>query len=152
MNDNGVLQDVPSWSYDCSSVGTAIAFGDINGNGSPDLVVGNSGDPSIMVFYNQNSVSVDDETPIISQIENYPNPFSQSTTISFSNIQHTPSDIMIYNLKGELVSHIPILSNQRSVTWNGMNNNNEKLPSGIYLYQLLKNDKVLFLNKCLLIR
>lgn len=152
MNDEGALQDVPSWSYDCSSVGTAIAFGDINGNGSPDLVVGNSGDPSILVFYNQNSVSVDNETPILSQIENYPNPFSQSTTISLSNIQHTPSDIIIYNLKGELVSHVPILSNQRSVTWNGMNDNNEKLPSGIYLYQLLKNDKVLFSNKCLLIR
>lgn len=51
LNRDGVLDSAPTWSYDCSHVGTAIAFGDINGNGRPDLVVGNSGNPSIMVFY-----------------------------------------------------------------------------------------------------
>jgi len=51
LNRNGTLDTTPSWTYDCSSVGTAIAFGDINGNGRPDLIVGNSGDISVMVFY-----------------------------------------------------------------------------------------------------
>ncbi|MCD6329622.1 MAG: T9SS type A sorting domain-containing protein [Candidatus Cloacimonetes bacterium] len=152
MNDNGALQDVPSWSYDCSSVGTAIAFGDINGNGSPDLVVGNSGNPSIMVFYNQNSVSVDNEPQTNTFIENYPNPFTHSTTISFSKMQNNPTEIKIYNLKGELVSQIPVSIGQKSVTWNGMSNNDEKVPSGIYLYQLQKGNKILSVNRCLLLR
>jgi hypothetical protein len=51
-NDDGVLETTPSWSYDCAAVGTAIAFGDINGDGMRDLIVGNSGDVSVMVFYN----------------------------------------------------------------------------------------------------
>ena len=51
LNNDGVLDSSPSWLYDCSSVGTAIAFGDITGNGRPDLIVGNSGDVSLMVFY-----------------------------------------------------------------------------------------------------
>ncbi len=152
MNDNGALQDVPAWSYDCSSVGTAIAFGDINGNGSPDLVVGNSGDPSIMIFYNQNAVSIDHEVPALPKIENHPNPFTHSTTISFSKASTSPKIVKIFNLKGELVSKIPVSSNQKSVTWNSRNDIGEKVPSGIYFYQLQGNNEVIYSNKCLLIR
>lgn len=51
LNNDGVLDSAPSWTYDDSSVGTAIAFGDITGNGRPDLIVGLSGDIPIRVFY-----------------------------------------------------------------------------------------------------
>ena len=53
LNQGGVLETSPSWSFDSSAVGTALAFGDVNGDGMPDLIVGNSGDVSVMVFYNQ---------------------------------------------------------------------------------------------------
>ena len=52
LNRDGVLDSIPSWTFDSPHVGTAIAFGDINGDDLPDLVVGNSGDTSIWVFYN----------------------------------------------------------------------------------------------------
>ena len=52
LNRDGALDSVPSWTFDSPHVGTAIAFGDLNGDGLPDLVVGNSGDTSIWVFYN----------------------------------------------------------------------------------------------------
>ena len=52
-NLDGELSAAPSWSYDSPYVGTALAFGDINGDRMPDLVLGNSGDVSVMVFYNQ---------------------------------------------------------------------------------------------------
>lgn len=51
LNEAGVLSTAPSWTYDAPSVGTAIAFGDISGNGRLDLIVGTSGEPSIVVFY-----------------------------------------------------------------------------------------------------
>lgn len=51
LNRDGVLDSVPTWTYDSSSVGTAIAFGDINGDGWLDLVVGNSGEPCVKVFF-----------------------------------------------------------------------------------------------------
>lgn len=58
-NLGGSLETVPSWSYDSAGAGTALAFGDITGNGFPDLVVGNSGDVSVMVFYNRIGVFAD---------------------------------------------------------------------------------------------
>jgi hypothetical protein len=53
LNDNGVLDSVPTWTYDAPVVGTALAFGDINGDQWPDLVIGYAGNPSIVVFYAQ---------------------------------------------------------------------------------------------------
>lgn len=51
INRNGVLDSAPTWTYDASEVGTAMAFGDINGDGRPDLALGYSGNTSIRVFY-----------------------------------------------------------------------------------------------------
>ena len=51
LNNSGVLETTPSWTYDSSSVGTALAFGDINGDHWPDLILGYSGDVSVKVFY-----------------------------------------------------------------------------------------------------
>jgi hypothetical protein len=51
LNQAGVLDTDPTWTYDSPTVGTAIAFGDLNGDCWMDLIVGNSGDPSVKVFY-----------------------------------------------------------------------------------------------------
>ncbi len=51
LNRDGVLDTVPSWTYDASEVGTAMAFGDLNGDGLPDLVIGYSGNTCIRVFF-----------------------------------------------------------------------------------------------------
>jgi hypothetical protein len=51
LNDNGALAATPSWSYDSSAVGTALAFGDLNGDQWPDLILGYSGQPCVVVFY-----------------------------------------------------------------------------------------------------
>lgn len=57
LNRNGTLDTSPSWTYDASPVGTAIAFGDINGDQCADLVIGYSGEPSVVVFYAQSTLS-----------------------------------------------------------------------------------------------
>jgi hypothetical protein len=51
LNRNGTLDTAPTWTYDSTAVGTALAFGDINGDRWPDLVIGYSGNPSVVVFY-----------------------------------------------------------------------------------------------------
>lgn len=53
LNDSGTLATEPSWTYDAPEVGTALAFGDLNNDGRPDLVVGYSGNTSIRVFFAQ---------------------------------------------------------------------------------------------------
>jgi len=51
LNTGGTLSTAPSWTWDDAAVGTAVAFGDINGDGWPDLVAGFSGQPCVKVFY-----------------------------------------------------------------------------------------------------
>ena len=51
LNRDGVIDREPSWTYDAPEVGTALAFGDINGDTVADLVTGYSGDTSIRVFF-----------------------------------------------------------------------------------------------------
>lgn len=51
LNTNGVLATVPSYTYDDTNGGNAIAFGDLNGDGWDDMVVGTTGQPCVKVFY-----------------------------------------------------------------------------------------------------
>ncbi|MCD4819168.1 MAG: T9SS type A sorting domain-containing protein [Candidatus Cloacimonetes bacterium] len=81
--------------------------------------------------------------------QNYPNPFNPSTTISFKissrvldqNLTRDYKDakIEIYNLKGQKVKKLEIRNLKlgiNEVVWNGKDDNNKSVSSGIYLYQL----------------
>ncbi len=50
LNRDGALDVTPTWTFDASEVGTAVAFGDIDGDGLEDLVLGYSGNTCIRVF------------------------------------------------------------------------------------------------------
>ncbi|RLC50015.1 MAG: hypothetical protein DRI23_07990, partial [Candidatus Cloacimonadota bacterium] len=93
----------------------------------------------------------DDLIPIVTKLnQNYPNPFNPTTTISFSVTQPPSSvELVIYNLKGQKVKTFAITprpsttlrmtqagSNQYSVIWNGTDDNNKPVSSGIYFYKL----------------
>ena len=87
-------------------------------------------------------------------LNNYPNPFNPSTTISFniSNEQYEQIELVIYSLKGQKIKtltpnlchpsgagHRPELVEGRgkmSVTWNGTDQSNQPVSSGIYYYKL----------------
>lgn len=51
LNQNGTVPTTPSWTYDADNVGTAIAFGDLNGDDITDVAIGYSGEPCVRVFY-----------------------------------------------------------------------------------------------------
>lgn len=109
-------------------------------------------------------------------ITNYPNPFKPSgagrgpgTTISFSVAQTTYDiSLEIFNTKGQKVKTIPVnkLTDQRpssslrisqpgnkqySVIWNGTDENNRSVPSGIYLYKL-KSGNLIQTKKMILMK
>ena len=84
--------------------------------------------------------------------QNYPNPFNPSTTISFTAENAENTEIEIYNLKGQKIKQYSIFNNQSSITWDGTDENNQAVSSGIYLYKLNVNGKTEAMRKCLLIK
>ncbi|MBT4333241.1 MAG: T9SS type A sorting domain-containing protein, partial [Candidatus Cloacimonetes bacterium] len=87
-------------------------------------------------------------------LRNYPNPFNPNTTISFELNTTEIDDIYltIYNLKGQKIKQFSILSNQSSISWNGTNEKDEPVSSGIYLYKLKVNGTDLAKSKCMLLK
>jgi predicted outer membrane repeat protein len=79
------------------------------------------------------------------KIQNYPNPFNPSTTIYFSLPEASHAELAIYNIKGQLVQ---ILANEflpagnYTRIWNGCDNQNNALSSGIYLLSLQTDNYV----------
>jgi hypothetical protein len=131
------------------------------------LAIPNFNDNSVSFVQLDNLVSVYDESipNISSQLNNYPNPFNPTTTISFKltseNIENT--ELVIYNLKGQKVKDLstslchPEFIEGRgernySVIWNGTNQTNQPVSSGIYYAIIKQNGKVLASNKMVLMK
>jgi len=74
--------------------------------------------------------------------QNYPNPVSNSTTISFNLPEAANCILNIYNSKGQLIK---TLNKDNAISdsfiWNGTNNRDEPVSSGIYLFKLEAGDK-----------
>ena len=104
-------------------------------------------------------VAVNDELQITNfDLNNYPNPFNPTTTISFD---YAPNDsnnteVYIYNIKGQRVkmfstnSHPELI--EGSVIWNGNDENGKPVSSGIYFSKLLVNGKSIASKKMLLLK
>ena len=74
---------------------------------------------------------------------NYPNPFNPETTISFFTIESAENtELVIYNLKGQKVKTLIyecLTAGTHSVVWNGKDDNNKPVTSGLYFYKLINN-------------
>lgn len=78
------------------------------------------------------------------KLENYPNPFNPQTRISFTLMEDENVSLDIYNLKGQKVrtlhqGKLPL--GQHSFSWNGKDDNNKKVVSGIYFTKIITDSK-----------
>jgi hypothetical protein len=75
---------------------------------------------------------------------NYPNPFNPTTTISYSIPQDGNVELIVYNIRGQKVKTL-ISGTQPTgdynVTWNGKDENDRSVSSGLYLYKLRSSGK-----------
>jgi len=106
--------------------------------------------------FDGNLASGDILKPIFT-LTNYPNPFNPTTTINFSlNTKEVfNAKIEIFNIKGQRVRYFNIENlefTNTSVVWDGTDNQNKTVSSGIYLYNLNVNGKLKATNKCLLLK
>ncbi len=118
--------------------------------------------PAVVQFTYEGIDADDDEIPANSYgLTNYPNPFNPTTTITFniSNQQNEPVEISIFNLKGQKVKKYSVSNDQFSITdhqisipWDGTDDHDDKVASGIYQYILIVDGKIIASNKCLLLK
>jgi hypothetical protein len=75
-------------------------------------------------------------------IQNYPNPFNMETIISFTvpvSLSNSFTELVIYNINGETVKKLiskELTAGNYLTRWDGTNNANNIVASGIYFYTL----------------
>ena len=88
-------------------------------------------------------------------LSNFPNPFNPTTTINFLVQNDSEIELSIFNIKGQ---KIKILANNQfakgnhSIIWNGNDESDTPVSSGIYYYQLNVNGRTEAVKKCLLLK
>lgn len=90
----------------------------------------------------------------LSMQQNCPNPFIAETMISFSNKQSAKVTLSIYNLKGQKINTLcdaPMDKGRHDFSWNGRDDNNKPVASGIYIYRL-SSGKTSLSGKMILLR
>jgi len=87
---------------------------------------------------------------------NYPNPFNPKTTISFlaKDLQED-TRIEIFNIKGQKIKTLNIedyIVNIGKAYWNGTDENNKMVSSGVYYSKLKINNETKAINKMILLK
>lgn len=91
---------------------------------------------------------------------NYPNPFNPSTNISYTVSELSDVSITVYNINGEEVINWNLQNvnpGTKQVYWSGLDQNNNKISAGTYLYTVTTTSKstgksVTITNKMLLLK
>ena len=80
-------------------------------------------------------------------IGNYPNPFNPTTTIVFSLPKRENVTITVFNQLGEKVKVFKNMKGnigENKIVWNGLNDDNIPVSSGIYLYKISLGNNALY--------
>jgi hypothetical protein len=87
------------------------------------------------------SVKEKKETPTEFMLgQNYPNPFNPITTISYQLPKDANVTVAVFNLLGQTVKtlvHADQGAGYYTVSWNGTDENNKTVSSGVYLYKII---------------
>ncbi|MDD5625305.1 MAG: FlgD immunoglobulin-like domain containing protein [Candidatus Cloacimonadaceae bacterium] len=129
-------------------------LGDVNGDGHNEILLSNRTSSPILfkLFTTENdSNSIDDNvmtSPL--QLSAYPNPFTQSLSLTYNLKEPGMIELAVYNVKGQLVANISSdyrRIGQHNEIWDGRDSLGRKLPSGVYLVKLSVCDKYIICKK-----
>ncbi|MBC8416068.1 MAG: T9SS type A sorting domain-containing protein [Candidatus Cloacimonetes bacterium] len=162
-------RDLISYNVYLDDMGTVLAnvgtdvfeylySGLINGE---DYIAGvsavyDAGESDIVQYpFTYTGVSADNIVNITTALRgNYPNPFNPVTNIAFSLGEATHVTLEVYNVKGEKVKTLVdkvLEANNHVITWDGRNNTNKSVASGIYFYKM-KAEKYTATKKMILMK
>jgi hypothetical protein len=98
-----------------------------------------------LVRFNDANDDLTEVTPI-SNLSNYPNPFSQSTEFTFNVQKAGTASLKVYNLKGQLVRELSnsiLNKGSHKFNWDGTDNNGKSVALGVYFCKLEADGKSL---------
>ena len=108
----------------------------------------------ISAFDNSNALVEKNNSFILNNIYNYPNPFNPITTLKYDLPDEGLVKITIYDMTGRIIKNL-VANNQssglKSVRWNGKDNFNKPVNTGVYLYRI-KTDNFTQTSKMLLLK
>lgn len=88
-------------------------------------------------------------------LQNYPNPFNASTLIPVEVPIPGTMELEVYNIVGQRVKTLAretVEPGRYFYNWDGTNDNNHKVASGVYLYRLTADKGVSFVRKMVLLK
>ncbi len=92
---------------------------------------------------------------IISLSQNYPNPFNPTTNIAYNMQVPGNATLEVYNIKGQKVKTLVDEyknAGDHIITWNGNNDSNQSVASGIYFYKMKVDGKLSGTKKMILMK
>jgi hypothetical protein len=78
--------------------------------------------------------------------QNYPNPFNPTTQIEYQIANAGHVEIQVFNITGKLIKTLTsseLSAGKYTVNWNGKDNDNRPVASGIYIYRVMFGNSVL---------
>jgi len=97
-----------------------------------------------------------DGVPIVFELaDNYPNPFNPTTAINYSIPDAGRVILDIFNVIGQRVRTLidkEMLAGRHEVIWNGQDDYQNQLGSGIYFYRLRTEGNMMIVKRMLLIK
>jgi len=128
---------------------------DASGNITFNIDVANAGEINVTVtggdiityegVINMSVAGVDDLINDFKDLSSYPNPFSSNTTINYTLLNNNQTAIKIFTLNGQVVRNLQDeyqAVGKYSILWDGLNDQGNKLESGVYFCQLISGDSV----------
>jgi len=152
INTNPMFVDANNGDYSLLEVSPSVDYGTdfmiVGGQTVVDLDPGEycSIAPDMGAYEFCATSGAEDQTFNVFKVsQNYPNPFSHSSAISYSLPADSFVSATVYNVRGQEVKSL-INTNQSAgtnfVSWDGRNNNGDMVSQGVYFLRLRAGDNV----------
>ena len=161
-NQDGTFSEADMYHIGPCMFGFKLTSADFDNNGYLDIAVTSRDLHHVRILFNDGTgsfmeepqVEISNEELIINncKLSNYPNPFNPATTINFNIGQYKQIELEIYNIKGEKIRQYAIQNNQSSIVWDGTDNYQNQVSSGVYLYRIKSDDFESKTKKMLLLK
>ena len=135
--------DDSGWDYD-PEYGTGRMIFEIDNACVPD----NTTQRVNTFWVNTATTALDETAPLAEEFTlhgNYPNPFNPETKIKFATERFSDVTVTIYSILGEEVSvahNGQLGAGTYDITWYGTDSQGNKVPSGVYFYEVRSDDRI----------